>query len=251
MSIDFSGAKVAERQNFLDYVYGGCEINLSVAIDFSINNKVATNPCSLHFSIDGKESNANQYLLAIKSAVTVMQYYNSTKRISAYGFGAKVVSAHNTSNCFALTGDIFNPEVDGISGLIDAYQKTLAQVQLSSPANLSGMIDSAMKIAEGSQVNETNQKYHVLVVLTNGEIEDIKETINSTVRSSLQPMSIIIVVLNRENYVNIKALESSAESPLYSTELNDFADNVQIVEFDDFVHDQRLLAQKTLAKVPT
>ena len=90
-----------------------------------------------------------------------------------------------------------------------------------------------------------------MVVLTNGEIEDIKETINSTVRSSLQPMSIIIVVLNRENYVNIKALESSAESPLYSTELNDFADNVQIVEFDDFVHDQRLLAQKTLAKVPT
>ena len=56
-------------------------------------------------------------------------------------------------------------------------------------------------------------------------------------RSNLQPMSIIIVVLNRRNYSEIKALESSAESPLYSKDLNDFADNVQIVEFDDFVQD--------------
>ena len=92
-----------------------------------------------------------------------------------------------------------------------------------------------MKRAEGSNVTGTNQKYQVLMVLTNGDIEDIRETINSTVRSSIQPMSIIIVVLNRQNYSNIKALESSAEAPLYSKDLNDFADNVQIVEFDDFV----------------
>lgn len=50
-------------------------------------------------------------------------------------------------------------------------------------------------------------------------------------------MSIIMVVLNPDNYDKMKALESSDDSPLYSSELNDFADNVQIVEFDDFVHD--------------
>ena len=42
-----------------------------------------------------------------------------------------------------------------------------------------------MNRAEGSGVNGTNQKYHVLMVLTNGEIEDIRETINMTVRASL------------------------------------------------------------------
>ena len=60
-----------------------------------------------------------------------------------------------------------------------------------------------------------------------------------------------MVVLNPDNYEKMKALESSDDSPLYSSELNDFANNVQIVEFDDFVHDQRLLAHKTLAKIPT
>lgn len=59
-----------------------------------------------------------------------MQYYNASKRIVAYGFGAKVVQNHETSSCFALTGDIFNPKVNGINGLIEAYKKTLEQVEL-------------------------------------------------------------------------------------------------------------------------
>ena len=51
-----------------------------------------------------------------------MQYYNSTKRIASYGFGAKVNYFHETSNCFALTGDIFQPEVNGVQELIEAYK---------------------------------------------------------------------------------------------------------------------------------
>ena len=75
--------------------------------------------------------------------------------------------------------------------------------------------------------------------------------IKTTVKASIQPLSIIIVVLNKDNFAKMKCLESSQDSPLFSEELNDFADNVQIVEFEDFVHDQRLLAHKTLAKIPT
>ena len=73
--------------------------------------------------------------------------------------------------------------------------------------------------------------------MTEGRIEDLKETINATVRASVQPLSIIIVAMNRDNYAQIKALESSRESPLYSKDLNDFANNVQIIEFEDFVQD--------------
>ena len=45
------------------------------------------------------------------------------------------------------------------------------------------------------------------MVLTNGEIDDIKETINACVRAAVQPMSIILVVLNRNNYVKLRSLE--------------------------------------------
>ena len=89
------------------------------------------------------------------------------------------------------------------------------------------------------------------MVLTNGEIEDIKETINACVRAAVQPMSIILVVLNRNNYVKLRSLECTRQNPLYSADLNNFADNIHLVEFEDFVNDTKLLTQKTLAVVPT
>ena len=89
------------------------------------------------------------------------------------------------------------------------------------------------------------------MILTNGEIAQIEQTINECVRAAVQPMSIILVVLNKENYNKLRALECSKQSPLYSSELEAFADNIHMVEFHDFVEDQRLLAHKTLALVPT
>ena len=46
-------------------------------------------------------------------------------------------------------------------------------------------------------------------MLTNGDIEDTREMIKTTVKASIQPMSIIIVVLNRDNFAKMKCLESS------------------------------------------
>lgn len=115
------GLRKATKTNFLDYIYGGCEIKLSVAIDFSKSNGDKDDPRSLHT----KDEAENAYIKAIKSAVTIMQYYNASKRIVAYGFGANVVHNHENSNCFSLTGDIFSPQVNGIRGLLEAYQSTL------------------------------------------------------------------------------------------------------------------------------
>ena len=37
-----------QRRSFLEYVMGGCEINLAVAIDFTLSNGRQTSPSSLH-----------------------------------------------------------------------------------------------------------------------------------------------------------------------------------------------------------
>lgn len=48
-SITITGFKLEERISFLDYIFGGCEINVHVAIDFTLSNGVPTNPKSLHY----------------------------------------------------------------------------------------------------------------------------------------------------------------------------------------------------------
>lgn len=37
-SIELSGFKCEERATFLDYIFGGCEIGVHVAIDFTLSN---------------------------------------------------------------------------------------------------------------------------------------------------------------------------------------------------------------------
>ena len=50
--------KFDRKYTFLDYVFGGCEISLSVAIDFTLSNGNPNEPESLHLF----NSNKNEYL---------------------------------------------------------------------------------------------------------------------------------------------------------------------------------------------
>jgi len=54
--------------NFLEYVFGGCEINLSVAIDFTASNGKPTEIGSLH----NLDPNKNEYLQALRSIGSII-----------------------------------------------------------------------------------------------------------------------------------------------------------------------------------
>jgi hypothetical protein len=54
--------------NFLEYVFGGCDINLSVAIDFTLSNGDPREPDSLHCPDPRK----NEYIQAIKAVGEIL-----------------------------------------------------------------------------------------------------------------------------------------------------------------------------------
>ena len=64
-----------KRHTFLEYIFGGCEIQLSVAIDFTLSNGNPSERDSLHYL----DMNKNEYLHAIKSVGNILQYYDSDK----------------------------------------------------------------------------------------------------------------------------------------------------------------------------
>jgi hypothetical protein len=74
--------------SFLEYVFGGCQINLNVAIDFTLSNGDPHQPTSLHNLADPRK---NEYVQAIRGVGDILQYYDSDKEIPAYGFGANVI----------------------------------------------------------------------------------------------------------------------------------------------------------------
>ena len=98
-----------EKCSFLDYVHSGCQISLIIAIDFTMSNGNPNDLESLHYF---DPQNPNEYMQAIKAVGEILQYYDSDKKIPVYGFGAKLPPYHDiVSQCFALNGNIFDPEV--------------------------------------------------------------------------------------------------------------------------------------------
>ena len=40
---------IKKNESFLDYIFGGCEVGLQIAIDFTLSNGKPNEPTSLHF----------------------------------------------------------------------------------------------------------------------------------------------------------------------------------------------------------
>ena len=87
------------KPTFVDYLRGGLQLNMMVAIDFTGSNGVPKHPTSLHFM---NPQAPNQYQLAIMAITQILMNYDSDKRIPAFGFGAKLKNAP-VNHCFPLS----------------------------------------------------------------------------------------------------------------------------------------------------
>ena len=143
-----------ELYSFLDYIYNGLEIALTISVDFTMSNKDPSDPASLHYF----DLYKNQYLQAITSVGQILENYDSDKKFSLFGFGARVpFLLERTSHCFALNGDIFRPEVNGIQGVIEsicgfcliiAYKNTLKAVKLHGPTYFAPILNYMNNMVE-------------------------------------------------------------------------------------------------------
>ena len=133
--IRFQNFKVEKLPSFVDYIRGGCEINLVVGIDFTASNGSIAQPTSLHYL---SKDHPNSYQTAIKEVGDVLINYDTDHKIPVFGFGASITrnGRQTTSHCFAMNENEDNPEVDGVRGILEVYEKTLKNISLSGPTNL-------------------------------------------------------------------------------------------------------------------
>lgn len=94
------------KPTFIDYLRGGLQLNLSVAVDFTGSNGAVTQPSSLHYL---NQYSLNNYQQAIMAIGNILLNYDYDKRIPAFGFGAKLrfptMSTSTVSHCFPLSGN--------------------------------------------------------------------------------------------------------------------------------------------------
>jgi hypothetical protein len=100
-------------------------------------------------------------------------------------------------------------------------------------------------------VTQQVQRYFILLILTDGVINDMDDTIDRIVEATNLPLSIIIVGVGSADFANMKMLDAD-DVPLRSRSGAVMTrDIVQFVPFRDFKHQPlAALARETLAEIP-
>lgn len=238
-----------DKHTFLEYVRGGCEISMMIAIDFTKSNGDPALETSLHY-LDSERP--NEYIQAIRSVGEILQYYDSDKKIPVYGFGAKIPPTFSLiSHCFAINNNIFDPELQGIEEVITTYEEVLSKIQLYGPTHFSEVVHTSVEYASAAKVNQDKQQYFILLILTDGIINDLDETIDELVVACDLPISIIIVGVGNEDFSMMKFLDAD-ENPLFSKtfKMAPTRDIVQFVPFRDFKGKPYALAREVLQEIP-
>ena len=89
------------------------------------------------------------------------------------------------------------------------------------------------------------------MIITDGQISDIEDTIDQVVYGSELPLSLIIVGVGSADFSAMDQLDAD-EVPLYSKlyKKKMAADIVQFVPFREFANNPMMLAKETLEEVP-
>ena len=161
--------------------------------------------------------------------------------------------SQTVSHCFALNGDIFNPECNGIQGVLYSYYEAIKKCQLYGGTEFSSILQYVNGYAgqNAAEMTQYKQKYTIMLILTDGVINDLERTIEEVVQGSVLPLSIIIVGIGAAEFDMMEQLDAD-ENPLYSKTLGKYAsrDIVQFVPFRTLMNDPYRLAKEVLAEVP-
>ncbi|EGC37249.1 hypothetical protein DICPUDRAFT_150160 [Dictyostelium purpureum] len=240
--IKFYEARVAPAPTFLDYLNGGCEINLTVAIDCTASNGI------LHSTVDMA---ANQYFQSISAVGSVLAPYDFDGMIDVLGFGGyhSSLDGGKTSHCFPFS---LNPGVKqavGVKGVLDMYVTNIENIGFSFPTNFEEVIKYANKKA--TKFGKSNeQRYSILLILTDGDISDQKETISAIVEASKAPLSVIIVGVGSSGFSQMNVLDGDDGVLVDSDGHKAKRDIVQFVPFSNYAADPYQLACEVLKEIP-
>lgn len=193
-----------EKASFLQFVQQGLDINFMVCIDFTGSNGDPRYPNSLHYANPSAfmQGQYNQYEKAIYMIGNVIEFYDSDRMFPVYGFGACRGNMSTTEHCFALNNNEANPEVPGVQGIMNLYHSKLLELRFSGPTLFAPILAKAASIA--SVLQRQRDKYLVMLILTDGAIHDMEDSIRQIVHSAHLPLSILIVGVGNDDFTSME-----------------------------------------------
>lgn len=244
-----ANVSVTPMPTFVQYLQNASlSMRFIIAMDFTASNGDPRTPQSLHYMAD--PARPNEYIRTLSSVGSVLASYDPTQQFAALGFGGELPGGveRSVSHNFSLNGTK-NPHCSGIAGVIEAYQRCLHQVRLSGPTHAAPIIRHAINLSK-APAPPGGLAYHVLLLLTDGVLNDMDQTVDAIIDACESPLSIAIVGIGGANFGNMRILDADNVRLRSRQGRMASADIVNFVGFQERGGDPSALAAEVLAEVP-
>ena len=246
---------VKSTPTFISYLRSGMNINLTIGIDFTGSNGTYTDYRSYHYLNAGM----NDYEKAIRSCGDILAYYDDDQLFPCFGFGFNFKNPDLNNNLgrgkygkfnYPINRNESDPNIHLIDNVLVEYRKFITEIKLSGPTNFAPMIRDLNNEVKNNLNNGMTMGYNILLILTDGQIDDLNATIDEMVEASFLPISVIIVGVGNGDFTSMDILDAD-EKPLYDRRGRKAdRDLVQFVPFNQFKNDPDKLAEQVLEEIP-
>ncbi|KAL7713231.1 Uncharacterized protein QTN25_009291 [Entamoeba marina] len=194
--------------------------NLVIGIDYTKSNtwtgKKTFNGNFLHM-INPQTPIYNPYQRVIDSIGRALEVFDDDRYIPCYGFG----DANTTSkSVFSLKPN--EAPCCGVLEVLQIYNSITPSIQLSGPTNFAPIIDKAVEI-----VKKTGS-YHILIIIADGQVDNVKDTVRSIVEASKHALSIICVGVGDGPFDMMEKFDDNLTESKF--------DNFQFVNYFDIIN---------------
>ena len=199
--------------------------NLIIGIDFTRSN--TWNGGDPYFNDQNLHSinhQPNLYQQIITIMGKTLESFDDDKLIPTFGFGDAITKDKSVFS-FALDPQThyevpcltFNHVLHSYSSIINNI--ATGHMQLSGPTTFAPLIKKSIEIVK------MNNSYHILLIITDGAVDNKQETISAIIEASKYPLSIICIGVGKHNFNDMREFDDEIPQRNF--------DNFQFVDFHE------------------
>mmetsp|Transcript_60509 Transcript_60509/g.161332 ORF Transcript_60509/g.161332 Transcript_60509/m.161332 type:complete len:625 (+) Transcript_60509:40-1914(+) len=169
-----------------------------VRVEWSRTGKVCSHKVGKDGELELCEYKPNRYQRSLIDFASQLVPLDTDRTIKAFGFGARLPGEDKDNQSFPLNIETKDSDARELKGLLEAYETAQKGVTLGVQGTFAAPVINRVVAMAKETVKSKPKKFYILLILTDGDINDEADTTDAVVAASDLPITIITAGLARK-----------------------------------------------------